>query len=59
MTACIACALAGVCQPGVFVVDDDAAIRDSLVFLLASLGHPVQAMPTDRAASCLMFACRG
>jgi len=43
MTACIACALAGVCQPGVFVVDDDAAIRDSLVFLLASLGHPVQA----------------
>jgi two-component system, LuxR family, response regulator FixJ len=29
-------------KPTVFVVDDDAAVRDSLRFLLRSVGHPVE-----------------
>jgi two-component system response regulator FixJ len=29
-------------RPAVFVVDDDAAVRDALKFLLRSVGHPVE-----------------
>jgi len=30
-------------RPAVFIVDDDAAVRDALKFLLRSVGHPVEA----------------
>jgi len=49
MMTCDACAEAQGCRPAVFVVDDDAAMRDSLLFLLASLGHPVQAYASAEA----------
>ena len=29
-------------RPAVFIVDDDAAVRDALKFLLRSVGHPVE-----------------
>lgn len=37
------------CTPTVFVVDDDEAMRHSLVFLLQSLGYPVQAFASAEA----------
>ncbi len=35
-----------IARPTVFIVDDDAAVRDSLKFLMRSVGHPVETFPS-------------
>ena len=36
-------------EPTVFIVDDDEAVRDSLVFLMKSVGRKAQAFPSAQA----------
>lgn len=56
-------------RPIVFVVDDDAAVRESLKFLIESTSFEVKTFSSAleflqgykvcvRRASCLIFACR-
>lgn len=49
MTLCTACDRKDPCTPTLFVVDDDDAMRHSLVFLLQSLGQPVKAFASAEA----------
>lgn len=47
--SCGICGAETACTPTIFVVDDDEAMRHSLVFLLQSLGQPVQAFASAEA----------
>lgn len=64
---CGVCGADTPCTPTIFVVDDDEAMRHSLVFLLQSLGQPVQAFASaesflaawgKRQAGCLVADVR-
>lgn len=46
---CARCGAEAPCTPTIFVVDDDEAMRHSLVFLLQSLGHPVESFASAEA----------